>query len=93
MSNDPSQRLIIAQLAEMLCLSPSALHWAFANDVGATPIAWLNQIRVAKMARLLQETIDALVVFGRRAGWKNRTHASRQFKARTAITPSEYRKK
>ncbi len=93
MSNDPSQPWSIAQLTEMLCLSPSALHRAFANDVGTTPIAWLSQIRVAKMARLLQETNDSIVAIGRRAGWKNRAHASRQFKARTGITPSEYRKK
>ncbi|RAF15576.1 hypothetical protein DN545_33035, partial [Burkholderia multivorans] len=42
MSDDPSQPWTIAQLAEMLCLSPSALHRAFANDVGTT--RWCHSV-------------------------------------------------
>lgn len=92
MRSDPSHAWTIAALTELACLSPSALHRAFALEMGMTPMAWLGHIRVAVMARLLLETDESVQAIARRVGWRNRGHATRQFKERTGSTPAQYRR-
>lgn len=89
--SDPSRGWTVSELAELACLSPSALYRAFVRDVGLTPMAWLGHIRVAEVARLLWETGDSVQVIARLVGWENRGHATRQFKMRMGMTPSQYR--
>lgn len=88
---DPSRRWRISELAAMVSLSPSALHRAFTRDVGMSPFTWLGRVRTAEMARLLREADGSMEAIGRQVGWKNRGHATRQFKARIGMTPSQYR--
>lgn len=83
--------LVWGVLAAMVSLSPSALHRAFTQDVGMSPFTWLGRVRTAEMARLLPETDGSVETIGRQVGWKNRGHATRQFKARIGMTPSQYR--
>ncbi|PXA80225.1 hypothetical protein DCC26_04245 [Auritidibacter sp. NML120779] len=88
---NPSNSWTITTLADLAHLSRSAFHRAFMREVGLTPMAWLCDVRVNEMARLLAETNDSVRVIARKVGWKRRAHASRQFKARTGMTPSQYR--
>lgn len=91
MRQDLTRQWTISELARLAHLSPSALYRAFVREVGKTPIAWLGQARVVKMAHLLRESTDTTETIARKVGWRNRSHASRQFKAHTGMTPSQYR--
>ncbi|WP_081582832.1 helix-turn-helix domain-containing protein [Corynebacterium timonense] len=92
MRRDPSRRWRISELAAMVSLSPSALHRAFTQDVGMSPFTWLGRARTAEMARLLRESDGSVETIGRQVGWKNRGHATRQFKATVGMSPSNYRR-
>ncbi|WP_369126457.1 helix-turn-helix domain-containing protein [Corynebacterium heidelbergense] len=72
-------------------LSPSALHRAFTRDIGMSPFTWLGRVRTAEMARPLREPDGSVEAIGRQVGRENRGHATRQFKARIELTPSQCR--
>ncbi|OHO53480.1 hypothetical protein HMPREF2635_09090 [Corynebacterium sp. HMSC035E02] len=90
MRQDLARRWTISELARIAHLSSSALYRAFMREVGTTPIDWLRQARVMRMAHLLRVSTDSMETIARAVGWSNRGHVTRQFKARTGLAPSHY---
>lgn len=81
----------LAELAELVQLSPKQLTRVFTAAFGKTPTAYLTMLRVQEMARLLRETNITVAAAGQRVGWRSRSRAAEAFIAHTRIAPSRYR--
>jgi AraC family transcriptional regulator len=79
-------------LAEEVHLSRSQLVRAFDATVGTSPMAYLRQMRVERLARLLVSTDLSVAEAARSVGWKNQFHASQCFHAAYGVSPTEYRR-
>jgi transcriptional regulator GlxA family with amidase domain len=79
-------------LADEVHLSRSQLVRSFDATVGMSPMAYLRQMRVERMARLLASTDLSVAEAARAVGWKNQFHASQTFHAAYGISPTEYRR-
>lgn len=80
-------------LAAEVHLSRSQLARAFDATVGTSPMAYLRQMRVERMARLLVSTDLSVAEAARSVGWKNQFHASQCFHAHFGVSPTEYRRR
>ena len=81
----------LAELADLVRLSPKQLARVLTNAFGKTPTGYLTMLRVQEMARLLRETDITVAAAGQRVGWRSRSRAIEAFTAHTGITPSRYR--
>lgn len=79
------------RLADEVHLSRSQLVRAFDATAGTSPMAYLRQMRVKQMARLLVSTDLSIAEAARSVGWKNQFHASQCFHAYYGVSPTEYR--
>lgn len=80
-------------LAGEVHLSRSQLVRSFDATVGTSPMAYLRQMRVERMARLLVSTDLSVAQAARSVGWKNQFHASQCFHTHYGISPTEYRRR
>lgn len=55
-------------------------------------MAYLRQMRVEQMARLLISTDLSIAEAARSVGWKNQFHASQCFHAHHGVSPTEFRR-
>jgi transcriptional regulator GlxA family with amidase domain len=79
-------------LADEVHLSRSQLVRAFDATVRISPMAYLRQMRVERMARLLVSTDLSVAEAARSVGWKNQFHASQCFHAAYGSSPTEFRR-
>jgi AraC-like DNA-binding protein len=86
-----AQRLEIDRLAELACLSPSALHRLFQRRTGMSPVAYAVKLRVARACTLLVESAQPIASIAANVGYGNLANFNRQFKASKGVTPREYR--
>ena len=82
----------VGKIAEMCYVSPSRLYHLFQAQLGATPTAYRNELRVRKAAELLRSDAS-LEEIGAESGFHSVTYFREIFKAHTNLTPAEYRKK
>lgn len=81
----------LSALASEVHLSRSQVVRAFDTTVGTSPMAYLRQMRVERMARLLATTDLSVAEIARSVGWRNQFHASRCFHAQYGISPTALR--
>lgn len=79
-------------LANEVHLSRSQLALSFDATVGMSPMAYLRQMRVEQLARLLVSTDLSIAEAARSVGWRNQFHASQCFHAAYGVSPTEYRR-
>ncbi len=56
-------------------------------------MAYLRQMRVERMARLLAGTDLSIGEAARSVGWRNQFHASQCFHAHYGVSPTEFRRR
>jgi AraC-like DNA-binding protein/mannose-6-phosphate isomerase-like protein (cupin superfamily) len=78
-------------LAREVWLSPSQLARVFRTDTGASPMAYLQQIRAERLAHLLRTTDLTVAAAARAVGWNDASYAARRFRTHWKATPNEYR--
>ena len=81
----------IADLAEIACLSESALHRMFRRHTRLTPLEYLTQLRIGRACSLLIGTDRAIAAIAGDVGYRNLALFNRLFKSRRAMTPREFR--
>lgn len=77
--------------ADDVHLSRSQLVRSFDATVRIGPMAYLQKMRVERMARLLAATDLSVAAAARRVGWTDPNYASRCFHAAYGVSPSEFR--
>ncbi len=84
------ERVTLEQLARAAGLSKAALLRAFAREKGITPYRFLENIRVAKAQRLLEEGVPPAEA-ALRAGFSDQSHFTNRFSRFIGLTPGAYR--
>lgn len=85
------RELRIADLAEIVGLSPGHLHRAFRETTGCTPLAFLNERRIERAKRILAAEELSIAELALRIGFSSPSHFSRLFRTATGLNPSAYR--
>lgn len=84
--------LKIDVLAERACLSRAQFFRAFKNELGMTPIQFINNERVNRAKRILRKPRITLIESAVYAGFKSQSYFNRVFKSITGLTPVEWRR-
>ena len=80
----------LSSLAAEVHLSCSQLVRAFDATVGMSPMAYLRQMRLQQMARLLRSTDLSIAGAARAVGWTDANYASRCFRTSRAWRPPRF---
>ena len=86
-----AERRTLGSLAAEVHLSRSQLVRTFDVSVGMSPMAYLRQLRVHRMAQLLSCTDLSIAEAARSVGWKDANYASRCFRSVHGVSPTEFR--
>lgn len=88
---EPARPWSVPDLARLAALSRSAFAERFRRLVGETPFDYLLGLRLDRAAAALRETDDPVGALARRCGFDSPAAFSRAFKARFAVTPTQWR--
>lgn len=86
-----SDPLTVAHLAERLHLSDRQLTRIFAAELGATPAAYIETVRIEAARNQLEAGDDTLEHVARATGFGTVDTLNRAFRRRLNTTPAEYR--
>lgn len=81
--------LDISRLAERAGESQRTFYRRFAEEIGSTPAAYIESMRLAHAKWLLESGLSVKAA-ARDAGFTSEQHLSRSFKRRIAMSPMEY---
>ena len=88
-----NEKYTLDDLAALCFISKFTLIKIFSQTMGASPIAYLNSIRLKNALYFLTETTYTIDEISQRIGFDNSFYFSRLFKKKYGISPTEYRKK
>lgn len=81
----------VGDLARRCSLSRRTFQRWFADQIGTTPITWLNDVRVREAQRLLEQTDLPIVAVAHTVGFATDDLLRKHFAARLATTPTGHR--
>jgi transcriptional regulator GlxA family with amidase domain len=87
----PDADLSVAALAERAAMSTRTFARVFRNEVGTTPAAYVEAVRVEAARRLLETTDRGLVDIARACGFGTVETMHRVFRRVVKTTPGQYR--
>jgi AraC-like DNA-binding protein len=91
MENHLAEKINLSKLSEETHLSAIQFSRIFKIITGATPMDYLNQLRVQKAADLLLTTNETIIEIAMKTGFTDSNYFSRIFKKYRNITPSDFR--
>lgn len=81
----------VPDMARLAALSPSQLHRSFKQRFGVSPINWLRSERINRARRLLADAALSVAEVGRRCGYHDPYHFSRDFRRLCGVSPAGFR--
>ena len=84
------QKLSLQQLADSAHISTTYLHRIFRTQLGMTPGVYLAKVRIEESKLLLRDGALSMGEIAKQLGFSSQQQFSRQFRAVTGMTPSEY---
>jgi AraC-like DNA-binding protein len=84
--------LTVAELVSTFKMSSSSLLRAFKRSLGATPIAYITRLRVAKAKELLRDKSLNITEVAFRVGFTDSNYFARRFRKVTGRSPQVYRR-
>ena len=81
----------IPDMARLAALSSSQLHRTFRQRFGVSPMTWLRNERINRARRLLADRELNIAEVGRRCGYLDPYHFSRDFRRLTGLSPTVFR--
>ena len=85
------ERISVSDLASLVFLSESNFYACFKKQFGTSPIAYLNDYRLAIASELLRHSADSVETIARSAGITDVRYFCKIFKRKYLMTPTEYR--
>jgi AraC-like DNA-binding protein len=82
----------LKSMAERSAMSVSAFRRAFTDAVGAPPVTWLLEQRLARAAALLRETDRTVTEIAHAVGFGSTSRLSEAFSRRHGVSPSAWRR-
>lgn len=87
----PSESYTIKKMSEMAELSESRFRTLFKQQIGKSPLEYLNELRVMTAARKLLISGDNISDIAYELGFEDANYFSRVFKKYFCMTPKQYR--
>ncbi|TDF93261.1 response regulator transcription factor [Paenibacillus piri] len=87
------ENFTLARLAEMSYMSVSHFSMLFKKTTGQTCLNYINQIRIHRAKKLLQEPDLKIYEIADMVGYSSMPYFNRIFKQLVMITPAEYRRR
>jgi len=87
-----AESIDLTRLARHAHLSPSRLSHLFREQVGQTPLQYLERLRVDRARQLLELTAHPVQDIARRVGFDSPFYFSLRFKKQTGQSPRQYRR-
>lgn len=92
-SEHPEEDLSVSALAGRMHLSERHFARLFAGQVGTSPAAYVEQVRVERARQLLEAGADGLERVAARCGFRSAEVMRRAFQRRVGTPPSAYRER
>lgn len=86
------ESLSITEIAEQLHLSPAYLNVLFKQEMKMTLKQYLNNYRLEKAKKMLEQGYDKITEIAEKCGYANSNYFAKVFKEATDMTPVEYRR-
>jgi AraC-like DNA-binding protein len=86
-----ARRISVAELANVVCLSPSHFHAQFKDSVGLTPHQYLLKARLDRASRLLQSSPLPLVRIAEECGFFSQSALTTALRRYLGLTPKRLR--
>jgi two-component system response regulator YesN len=83
--------IYIAELAQLVRLSPSRFSHLFKSEMGMPFTQYLKKARMERARKLLAESSMPVKLIALGVGYKDPAHFEREFKKAHGVTPSQYR--
>lgn len=91
--NNYSKNITLEQLEDRSHISKFHLSHLFKEELGVSPINYLNEVRFNRAIELLENTNFSIIQISDNTGFNSNHYFSRKFKERYNLSPKEYRKK
>lgn len=88
----PADPHSVASLASLAGRSRSSFAKEFTDEIGITPMEFVNQTRLLRASALLRQTPLPVATIATRVGFASRSHFSRAFRATYAVDPTSWRR-
>ncbi|GHC69089.1 AraC family transcriptional regulator [Limoniibacter endophyticus] len=92
LSREPFRAWSADEMAREMGMSASSLQRAFRAEVGKSPRAWLCDLKMQHVLRLIETTSLPLCEVALEAGFSDQTALTRAVRAATGITPAKLRR-
>ncbi|PSB46890.1 AraC family transcriptional regulator [Cyanosarcina cf. burmensis CCALA 770] len=83
--------LSLAELASVICISPTYFASLFKQAMGISPHQYVIQQRVERAKLMLSRTDLAIAEIALQVGFSSQSHLTQQFKRVTGLTPKQVR--
>ncbi|MDC6386449.1 AraC family transcriptional regulator [Flagellimonas taeanensis] len=83
----------VGDLSKKACMSESHFHKTFKDELGVTPIDYINNERIKLAVHLLQDPHRKIKEIYLECGFENRSYFNRLFKRKINSSPGEYQSK
>jgi transcriptional regulator GlxA family with amidase domain len=83
--------LRVEALAERAAMSPRNFARFFRREIGLTPAAYVEELRVERARQLLEESADPIELISGRCGFGTPETMRRAFGRRVGVAPADYR--
>ncbi len=87
----PRAQLGLEALADVVSVSPRHLSRLFRAELGVTPLAYVEAVRIDIARTLLEDTVAPIKAIAYAAGFGSTTTLRRAFLRRLGVTPLQYR--
>ncbi|MTB50958.1 AraC family transcriptional regulator [Lewinella sp. W8] len=91
--NHLSAKLSVRELSKRAYMSETQFYQAFKNEMGCSPVEFINQERLKLAANLLQNSPASIGEISARCGFNSVSYFTRIFKRHFRQSPSSYRHK
>ncbi len=86
-----AQPISLQALAEICFMSPNYFCYYFKQEIGKTPVTFINEYRIEKACEMLSESNLPVSAISLSVGFDNFSYFIRKFREYKGITPKEYR--
>ncbi|MEC7265548.1 MAG: AraC family transcriptional regulator [Bacteroidota bacterium] len=83
----------VSDLSKKACMSESHFHKTFKEELGITPIDYINSQRIKLAIKLLKDPTRKIKEIYLECGFENRSYFNRLFKRKINVSPGEYQSK
>ena len=91
--NNVHKSLNVDDLSKMACMSPSHFYRTFKQELGISPVEFINNERIKLAVGLLQDPKRSIKDVYLDCGFESRSYFNRVFKTRQHLAPGEYQSK